>query len=122
MAEETAAGVFAVDDGSGTAEVEVDTGDGVRFEVVDGADDFGGIVADELGDDGALGGIFGDGAEDVGIESGMDVDAEIFGDVEVRSAAFGNRLHEGEVGNVLHGSEEKGGAMGGEEGAEEAHF
>jgi len=107
VTEESAAGCLAVNDGSGAAQIEIDPGDGVAFEIVNGADEFVGILADHLGDEGASGGIPGDGAEDVGIEDGVNVNAEVFGDVNVGPAEGGDDPKKGEIRHVLHRREKK---------------
>jgi uncharacterized protein YciU (UPF0263 family) len=105
--EESATGVLAVNDGSGAAEIEIDPGDGVFFELVHGADEFVGVLANHLRDEGATGGVLGDGAEDVGIEMGVDVDAEVLGDVNIGSSKGCDDPEKGEVRHVLHGREKK---------------
>lgn len=81
------------------------------FKLTDGADQFVGILSDHLGDDGTVGGVFGDGPKDVGIEARVNVDAEVFGDVEIGPAMGGDGSQEGEVGDVLHGRQKKGGTV-----------
>ncbi len=73
-------------------------------------------MADHLSDDGALGGVFRDGAEDVGVWAGVDVDAKVLGDVEVSTAEGGDGAEEGEVGDVLHGGQQEGRTVRGEHG------
>lgn len=68
FAKEPAACIFAIDDGSGAAEVEVDSCDGVFREFLSGADKFWGVLADHLRDDGLVGRVFRDGSQDIGVE------------------------------------------------------
>lgn len=77
------------------------------FELKSCADEFVSILPDHLCDDGTVGGVFGDGAKDVGLDAGVDVDAKVFGDIDIRSSKGGHRSKEGEVGDVLHGSQKK---------------
>lgn len=114
IAEESASGILAIDHGSRAPEIEVDAGNGVLFEFMNGADQFVRLLANHLGNDGAAGGVLGDGAEDVGLKIGMDVDPEIFRNVNVRASQCSHDAEEGEVGHVLHGREKKSRTMIGE--------
>ncbi len=58
--EKSSAGFLAADHRCGTAEIEVDAGDGMFFEFVNGTDQFAGVLSDHLGDDRSTGGILGD--------------------------------------------------------------
>ena len=78
---------------------------------MNGADKFADILSDYLGDDGPGGGVFGDGPKNVVIEARVDVDAEVFSDVKVGPSVGGDGSQEGEVGDVLHGRQEKGGTV-----------
>ena len=60
MTKEPATGILAIDNGGGAAQVEVDSGDGVIFEVAGGSGQFGGILTDHLGDDGFFSRVFRD--------------------------------------------------------------
>ena len=86
FAEQAAAGAFAIDDGRGAAEIEVNGGDGVLLQFLRGADERGDVVADHLRDDGPAGGILGDGIEDPFFQVRGGVDAEIFGVINIRAA------------------------------------
>ncbi len=77
-------------------------------------DQFAGVLSDQLCDDRASSGVLGDGAEDVRIEVGVNVDAKVFGDVDVGTAQLRHDPHKRQVGHVLHGSEKKSGSTGGE--------
>lgn len=118
VAEEAATGAFAVDHGCGAAEVEVDGGDGVILEFAGGADEFGDVVTDELGDGWALGWVMGNGAEDAFIEVGVGIDAEVFSEVEVGATVGVDEFPEFPVGDVLHGGQRERGQGGFEGGVE----
>ena len=68
------------------------------------------ILADQLGEDRAAGGVLVDGAQDVPLRPGLRVDAEELGEKVVRRAVVRDDAHEGEVGDVLHRREDEGGA------------
>lgn len=69
-------------------------------------------MTDDLGEDGFSGGVFGDGPEDIRVESRVLMDAEVFGDIEIWPAEFLHYRHERQVGNVLHGRKNEGGGLG----------
>lgn len=105
FAEQAAAGTFAVDDGGGAPEVEVDGSDGEMLQFPGGPDEGGDIITDELGNDRPARGVVRDGLEDVAVEAGPGIDAEVFREVEVGAAEAGEQAPEGQVGDVLHGRE-----------------
>lgn len=105
VAEQSTASVFAADDGSGATKVQVDAGDRIRKELGCDADEARDVAADELGEDGALGGVLGDGFENIGIERRVRMDAKELGDEPIWGASFGKSAHEWQVGNILHRSQ-----------------
>src|SRR5882724_9774778 len=115
FAEQAAAGAFAIDDGRGAAEVQVNGGDGILLQLGGGADEGGDVVADHLRDDGSAGGVFGDGFENPLFEMRHGVDAEIFGVIDVRAAVGRHEFPEREVGNILHWREGEDGLRAGKE-------
>lgn len=115
FAEESAAGAFAIDDGRGATEVQVDGSDGISLQLGGGANEGGDVVADHLRDGGFAGGIFGDGFENPFFEMGHGVDAEIFGVIDVRTAVGRHEFPEREVGDILHRRERENGLRAGKE-------
>lgn len=73
------------------------------FEIVNGADEFAGVLSNHLRNDRTIGGILSDRTEDVGIEIGVNMNAEVLRDVNIGSAKLRHDPHEGQVGHVLHG-------------------
>ncbi len=109
FAQQAAAGAFAINDGRGTAEVQVHGGDGILLQFLRGADERGDVVADHLRDDGPAGGILGDGFENPFFEVRGGVDAKIFGVINIRAAVRRHESPERQVGDVLHRREREDG-------------
>src|SRR5476649_1996183 len=65
------------------------------------------VLADELGEDGAAGGVLIDGAENVFLRARLCVDAEELGEKIVRRAIVRDHAHEREVGHILHRRERR---------------
>lgn len=68
ITKESTAGILAINHRGWATEIEIDPGNGMLFEIVNGADEFIGVLADHLSDHRTTGGIFGDRAKNVGIE------------------------------------------------------
>jgi WG containing repeat len=112
FAQQATAGAFAVNDGRGTAEVEVNGGHGQLLEFLRGADEGRNVVADHLRDDRLAGGILGDGFDDPFLEVRHGMDAEIFRVIDIRAAVLGHQPPERQVGDVLHRREREDGLRG----------
>ena len=102
LAQQPAARAFAIDNRRGTAEVQVNRGDGILLQQLRVADERGNVVADELRDDGPAGGIFGDGIENPFFRPRIAVDAEIFRPINIRPAVTRDDAHELQRRHVLH--------------------
>ena len=102
IAEQAAADIFLVNLGRGAAEIQVNTGDGMKQQLGDRAGDVGNLLADELREDGPAGAVLGNGADDVFFRAGLGVDAEKFGDEVVWRAMPCAEGHEREIGDILH--------------------
>ncbi len=101
-AQQPAAGAFAINDGRGAAEIQVNRGDGIFLQQFRRADERGNVVADELGDDGFAGRILGDGIENPFFRPRIAVDAEVFCPINIRPAVARNDAHELQRRHVLH--------------------
>ena len=105
LAEQAAPGALAVNDRDGTAEIEVDRGDGMLFQFARGADERGDVVADHLRDHRAAGRVLRDRGEDVAVEPRIGQDAEVFREIDVGISVAADQPHERQVGDVLHRGE-----------------
>ena len=103
FAQQSAASAFAIDDGSGAAEVQVNGRDGIVLQFLGRAHERRDVVADHLGDDRPAGGILRDGIQDPLFQVGNGVDAKVFGPVNIRSAVTADHAHEFQRGDILHG-------------------
>ncbi len=102
VAQQSAAGAFAIHDRDGATEIEINRGDRVLLQFARGADQRRDIVADHLRDDGAASRVLGDGSEDVAIEPRIGQDAKVFGEIDVGIPVAADQAHEAQVGDVLH--------------------
>ena len=71
----------------------------------------GDVLPDHLGEDGFPGRILIDAAQDVGFQTRVLVNPEIFRDVDVGPPESFHNPHERQVSHVLHGREEEQGPM-----------
>lgn len=103
--EQAAADLLTVDLGCGAAHIQVDAGDGQACEIACGTGEVFTIVADQLCEHGASGIVVEDGIDNVRLQRGLGVDAEILGDKKIRWAECAEQAHEGKVGHILHWGE-----------------
>ena len=115
VAQHATARVLATHDGGRAAEVEVDPAYRIDGQPGGAADQARQVVADDLGEYRTPGVVFGDGPQEVAVEGGSGVDAEVSGDEPIGQAPAGQHADEGQVGDVLHGGEHEGGAVGWEQ-------
>jgi hypothetical protein len=111
VAEQTAAGAFAIHDRNGAAEVQINRRDRVLLQLARGADERRDVVADHLRDDRAARRILRDGGEDLRIESRFGQDPEVFGEIKVRVAVAADQAHEAQVRDILHRREREDGSV-----------
>ena len=102
LAQQPAAGAFAINNRCGTAEVQVNRGDGKLLQQLRVAHERGNVVADHLRDDGLAGGVFGDGIENPLFRPRIAVDAEVFRPINLRPAVAVHDAHELERRHILH--------------------
>jgi hypothetical protein len=107
LAQQTAAHILLVNLRRGAAQIEVDAGDVVPEQFVDGAGEVIDVLADQLREHRASGGVFVDRAQDVLLRPRLGVDPEKLGEEEVRRAVVRDHAHESEVGDVLHRRERR---------------
>ncbi len=114
VAQQSAADVLLVHLGGGTAEIQVDAGDRVAVQFRDRPGEVVQILADQLGEDRAAGGVLVDAPQDVALGPGLGVHPEELGEEIVGRAVMGDHPHEREVGHVLH-RRQRGEGLAGEE-------
>ena len=111
IAQQTAAGAFAIHDRHGAAEIQINRRDGMLLQFARGADEGGDVVADHLRDDRPAGRILRDGGEDLRIESRLGQDPEIFGEINVGVSVAADQAHERQVRDILHRREGEDGSV-----------
>ena len=111
VAEQTAAGAFAIHDRHRAAEIQIDRRDGMLLQLARGADERRDVVADHLRDDRPAGRVLRDGAQDLRIQPRLRQDAEIFGEINVRVPVAADQAHEAQVRHILHRREREDGLV-----------
>ncbi len=107
FAQQSAARAFAIDDGRGTAEVQVNRRDGIFLQLPCCANERGDVVTDHLRDDGFAGRIFGDGLKYPFLRARIAMDPEVFRPINIRPAVARDDAHELQRRHVLHRCERK---------------
>ena len=103
VAQQAAADVFLVNFWSRATHIEVDAGDGVVQQLLDGANHVGHVLADQLGKNRTPGFVFHDRTQNMFFRTRLGMNAKELGEKIVRRAVMGNYTHEWQIGDVLHG-------------------
>jgi hypothetical protein len=102
FAEQTTARTFLVNDGRGTAEVQINRGDRKLLQCFRRANERRNVVADQLRNDGLAGGILFDGFENPLLWSRDGMNAKVFRPVNIRTPVTMHQIPERGIGHILH--------------------
>ena len=113
LAQQSAPGAFFVNDRRGAAEIQIDRRDGILLQLARGAHERRDVIPDHLRDDRVARGIRHDGFEDPLLQIRVGVNAEVFGEIQIRAAVAGHQPPEWKVRDLLHRREreDRGGAV-----------
>ena len=96
------ASALAVYHGRRAPEIEIHRRHGVLLQFPGGLGQRHWVIADELGDGRATGGVFDDGPQDGSVERAGAVHPEILGPIDIRPTVAGHDTPEGQVRDILH--------------------